>query len=1414
MSGKMKKIRGMLDGLRQSVGSSSPKSEAEIEETLRSEDLQVCKTVRHGFPYQPTSLAFDNVQKILAIGTKSGSLRILGQPGVDLHCHHGSEVAVQQILFLINEGALVTCCSDDSLHLWNFRQKRPEIVHSLKFQREKITHCQLSFQSKWLYVGTERGNVHIVNIESFTLSGYVINWNKAIELSRKTHPGPVLHLSDNPLDPGKLLVGFESGAIVLWDLKNKTADCRYQAPESLRSISWHHEGKQFMSSHTDGSLLTWNIKSQGKPVSIITPHAKVGKDGRPDACKAITKVAWKSPRSGLSRWLRLFISSDPLVIFSGGMSYDRAGRTPCITVMSGKNTTVLEMEHTIIDFVVLCETPWQNDFQDPYAIAVLLQNDLVVIDLTSQGYPCFENPYPMDIHESPVTACQYFADCQTDLIPALYSVGTSKHKRTGFSEKRWPIKGGEWGTATCSYPEIIVTGHADGSLKFWDASAVTLQVLYKVKTAKIFEKPKNKVLDGQEDDPFAIYMIYLDQESRLLTLAGATHVMLFKFSKQESSIEVPSLEVSIVYEVFDDLDSPDLDYPKPSLGVATQQHSGSVGSYSSNTSDSTKPEQITALRVRSGARKWGAGYQPDIVCLLTWMDSEHPGNITSISINSSYGLLAFGNESGLAIVDIIQKTCLLNLGTPDLYGSMDPYQRAPRSPRGKKPMQPQPLDGSNPALNDEGARSPTSDQPTSPDVLSPVAPPRKRRTSKQLHITNEAKHDSGPNTAPPSGTRFDYNNLSLSSQYYSDSSNVTSPTDLSPGVVVIPPTPLVLRKDVESENHIEGKNMEVLSPVIKKAMTVRTSSLPLVPATDNETSNISERKKCKSHEDILKAEKNVVEFKAESPQVKIIDSDTESKHHLGHKYSIKKFKQRFRHGKKHDKNGERRRKHSSENESDIPSEAESYSYEDAASQGSRSENEDSILTDDDGIAGGDDAMIEKKNGFFRRMSVKMKQLVLRHDEDEETELEKKVKKREEQIVLVNDLTEDNSNSKPLFNKMTVRDLVNGSHDKNDGSSFSRSRSSSMSSLENVSKEAIQCLVFADSYTRKFDNFTSPCLWVGTSLGSVLVIVLNLPPSGEQRLSQPVIVSPSGTIFRLKGAIQCMSFLDCNGMIIPTVTSGAWRDSSKDDQAKNSKTQNATPQKLKISPSSSTEVTDRQFAIICSEKQARVVSLPSQTCPYKARISESSFVIKADVVNLRGESVCLACYVANGHIMVYSLPSLKLLLDVNFLALTDLRVARTFCFSNHGHAMYMCSPTELQKITYSADFCDNLNEMLGELFLPTETPDAPKQSFFKNLFGGGPSALDREELFGEGSGKVGRNIATRVPGSGGMQNLQAQAQAAVGGEVGRARLLLGERGEKLSGLGDKTEEMSMQAEAYANTAHQLMLKYKDKKWYQF
>lgn len=65
-----------------------------------------------------------------------------------------------------------------------------------------------------------------------------------------------------------------------------------------------------------------------------------------------------------------------------------------------------------------------------------------------------------------------------------------------------------------------------------------MQVLYKLKTAKLFEKNKARSLDN-DDDPLAIQLMYLCPESRKLAIAGAgRHVILFKFKKVESMSEV------------------------------------------------------------------------------------------------------------------------------------------------------------------------------------------------------------------------------------------------------------------------------------------------------------------------------------------------------------------------------------------------------------------------------------------------------------------------------------------------------------------------------------------------------------------------------------------------------------------------------------------------------------------------------------------------------------------------------------------------------------------------------------------------------------------------------------------------------------------------------------------------------------
>ncbi len=76
-------------------------------------------------------------------------------------------------------------------------------------------------------------------------------------------------------------------------------------------------------------------------------------------------------------------------------------------------------------------------------------------------------------------------------------------------------------------------------------------------------------------------------------------------------------------------------------------------------------------------------------------------------------------------------------------------------------------------------------------------------------------------------------------------------------------------------------------------------------------------------------------------------------------------------------------------------------------------------------------------------------------------------------------------------------------------SFSRSRSSSVTSIDRESREVISSFYFCDSLSKKSETVAVPSLWVGTSLGSMLAIALTVPATPEQRMQQPVGVSFCG-----------------------------------------------------------------------------------------------------------------------------------------------------------------------------------------------------------------------------------------------------------------------------------------------------------------
>lgn len=84
----------------------------------------------------------------------------------------------------------------------------------------------------------------------------------------------MVHLSDCPTDSSKVLIGYESGLICLWNIKIKRAEIRFNGTaEAMSSISWNYDGKQFISSHNNGSLIIWNCKSDAKAANILHPHS-------------------------------------------------------------------------------------------------------------------------------------------------------------------------------------------------------------------------------------------------------------------------------------------------------------------------------------------------------------------------------------------------------------------------------------------------------------------------------------------------------------------------------------------------------------------------------------------------------------------------------------------------------------------------------------------------------------------------------------------------------------------------------------------------------------------------------------------------------------------------------------------------------------------------------------------------------------------------------------------------------------------------------------------------------------------------------------------------------------------------------------------------------------------------------------
>ena len=180
------------------------------------------------------------------------------------------------------------------------------------------------------------------------------------------------------------------------------------------------------------------------------------------------------------------------------------------------------------------------------------------------------------------------------------------------------------------------------------------------------------------------------------------------------------------------------------------------------------------------------------------------------------------------------------------------------------------------------------------------------------------------------------------------------------------------------------------------------------------------------------------------------------------------------------------------------------------------------------------------------------------------------------------------------------------------------------------------------------------------------------------------------MFRTRGALLTTCFLDTSSSIL-TAREGETAENVHVPSRNNASSQ-PTPSSAGGEGGAGSAATtasngDQQVAVFCSDKSSVVYALPSQRQMYSQTINESSNVVTAEIINFGGGryTPCLVCYTADGFLKAYTLPSLRPMLDMYYIAMSTPRIGRTMNISNYGHGIFFSNPTELQKFSISSEF---------------------------------------------------------------------------------------------------------------------------------
>ncbi|KAI8817376.1 uncharacterized protein EV422DRAFT_541576 [Fimicolochytrium jonesii] len=454
-----------------------------------------------------TCVAYDPAQSLLAAGASDGSILLVGNqwefvldpapsPEVDVHVTH--------LDFRVGSKFLIAVRGNTVLSVYNLQTlalQFPSVQLDVR-----VTCIDVPSNSSWMFVGLADGRVVLYDAELGQRSLYSIPARNADEApTEETTHDPVVAIRASPSDANLLLLGYQSGVMILWDIKDQAVRRKFGFDKGaeggkLTNVCWHPDGT-FFAAATVSAIAFWETRSRwldGLKASSITKPTKVLKrNGTDDELKLSTAVA----RQRLLWWSEVKGGGSFLVANAATGIENYICGTDISSIKSSGN---IPPDGCVRDFQVMRDPTSASVFLMTIDIEGILHASLFNEDVSSLHVaPSFE----LATLRSPSTVAM--SECSEFL-----GWDIRKLAETGNASGRLPLNGGTVVNKNGKQLfDVLCTNHLDQKLRFWKLGRPP---------ALLFEMP---CVEDSPSEP----LVSMDLDQRLLLVAIGPHVTTYRW---------------------------------------------------------------------------------------------------------------------------------------------------------------------------------------------------------------------------------------------------------------------------------------------------------------------------------------------------------------------------------------------------------------------------------------------------------------------------------------------------------------------------------------------------------------------------------------------------------------------------------------------------------------------------------------------------------------------------------------------------------------------------------------------------------------------------------------------------------------------------------------------------------------------